>query len=99
MEKPGNTKYKIVLSKKAQKTFHLLDKNMQLRIREALFSYIDYIEGKTNKCPDVKALRGNFQGYYRLRVGKYRVIFEQKVFELVIHVLDIIQRGDAYKRR
>ena len=98
MEKPGNTKYKIILSKKAQKTFLSLDKNMQLRIRKALFNYIDYIEGKTNKRPDVKALHGNFRGYYRLRVGKYRVIFEQKVFELVIHVLDITQRGDVYRQ-
>jgi len=45
---------------------------------------------------NVKALKG-MNGYYRLRVEDYRVIYELQDNNLVILVIDINHRKDVYK--
>ena len=35
---------------------------------------------------------------YRLRIGKYRAVFERNDTELIILVIDIDSRGEIYKR-
>ena len=44
---------------------------------------------------NIKALAGNLAGYYRLRVGRYRVIF--MVSEDIFFVTSITLRRDAYE--
>ncbi|MBC6419069.1 MAG: type II toxin-antitoxin system RelE/ParE family toxin [Prochloron sp. SP5CPC1] len=47
--------------------------------------------------PTIKSLKGTLAGYYRYRIGDYRIIYQiddqaQKVFvDLIVH------RGEAYK--
>ena len=45
-----------------------------------------------------KGLTGNFKGYYRFRVGKYRVIFEKEARHQVVLllVLAVDKRDDVY---
>lgn len=43
---------------------------------------------------NVKALRGEFKGLYRLRVGNYRIIFD--IEKNKITVISILHRKDAY---
>ncbi len=45
-----------------------------------------------------KSLTGNFKGYYRFRVGKYRVIFEKEAHNQVVLllVLAVDKRDDVY---
>ncbi|APT75692.1 addiction module toxin RelE [Marinitoga sp. 1137] len=91
-------KYTVKLTKRAQKVFKKLDTRMKNRIFDAIGDMIDYYDGKRNVAmPDVKTLRGKFEGLLRLRVGDYRVIFSMHNDELIILVVDIAPRGGAYK--
>jgi len=44
------------------------------------------------------ALKGEFSGLRRLRVGDYRIIYEVVRSQLVILVVRVVQRGRAYRR-
>ncbi len=45
----------------------------------------------------VKRLTGDLQGFYRLRVGKYRIVFAIVGETRTIAVVNIAPRGDIYK--
>ena len=76
---------KVTILKWAKKAMARMPKNEQQRIAEAIF-----------KLPggDVKSLKGEPNGF-RLRVGKWRVIFQKFDDELIIR--DIGTRGGIYK--
>lgn len=46
-----------------------------------------------------KRLRGRFKRFRRLRVGDYRVIYCLKKSELIILVLRVAKRAEAYNHR
>nr|MBC8362975.1 hypothetical protein [Candidatus Desulfatibia profunda] len=46
---------------------------------------------------DVKKLKGDWQGFYRIRKGKLRIIFELNFQEHLICVARIDHRGKVYK--
>ena len=53
-----------------------------------------------NKLPyegDRKAMKG-YQGYFRLRVGDYRVIYTVENERLIVKIVNIGNRGDVYKK-
>jgi len=45
---------------------------------------------------DIKKLSG-YKQRYRLRIGKYRILFDKYDDKLIIIVIDIGSRGDIYK--
>lgn len=91
-------KYTVKLTKRAQKIFKKLDSKMKDRILNSIGDMVDYYAGNTNvPVPDVKMLQGKFEGLLRLRVGSYRVIFSMHNDELIILVVDIVPRSEAYK--
>lgn len=55
----------------------------------------DYIASFSNY--DIKKMKSTLDNLYRLRIGKYRAIFQIKNNELIILVFDIDSRGDIYK--
>lgn len=84
----------IVYSKTAVKAIAKLDPYMKQRIKNG-------IEGLTEVPPqgDIKQIYGANTLTYRLRIGKYRVIFEYANIdgEQILMVKDIGSRGDIYK--
>ena len=84
----------IVFSKGAIKSLKSLDKVMKKRIKIG-------IEGLTEIPPigDIKMIQGYTPPIYRLRIGKYRVLYEYDNIdgEQVLLVHDIGSRGDIYK--
>ncbi|MCY3879708.1 MAG: type II toxin-antitoxin system RelE/ParE family toxin [Rhodobacteraceae bacterium] len=44
------------------------------------------------------ALKGDLRGLRRLRVGDYRVVYEVRDEELVVLVVRVAHRRDAYRR-
>ena len=46
---------------------------------------------------DIKQLKGNWDGFYRLRIGKIRVIFKLSGQHESLLIYDIAFRGSAYK--
>jgi mRNA interferase RelE/StbE len=46
---------------------------------------------------DIKKMRGDWEGFYRLRVGKMRVIFIVDFDSAELEIYTIGARGDVYK--
>lgn len=84
----------IKYKKQAVKFLESLDRPTKQRIKLA-------IEGLTEQPPkgDIKPLQGYKDGRKRLRVGKYRVIYnyEPSGEVTILMILDIDSRGDIYK--
>ena len=53
-------------------------------------------ENPDNTTLDVDKLKG--EPAYRLRIGKYRIIYTRLDDQLIIEVIKIRPRGDIYKR-
>lgn len=87
------TKYILRLSKESKKFLKKTDKITEDRILEALgklsVNPFDY-EGATK-------ITGT-ENEYRIRIGKYRVIYEIVDDLLIIMVFNIDSRGGIYKR-
>ena len=49
------------------------------------------------KSFDIKKLEGDWLGYFRLRLGKYRIIFRIVKDELELYIYNIHFRGEIYK--
>lgn len=84
----------IEYSKRASKFIAALDRPTKQRLKEA-------IEGLTEQPPkgDIKALQGYSDGRKRLRVGKYRIIYNYLDDNSVkiLYIMDVDSRGDIYK--
>jgi mRNA-degrading endonuclease RelE of RelBE toxin-antitoxin system len=53
-------------------------------------------EGNPLLHHDVKALTGQLQGDYRLRVEDWRILFTPDKDKKIIYVYAVLPRGDAY---
>ncbi|KKU87526.1 hypothetical protein A3A64_00415 [Candidatus Gottesmanbacteria bacterium RIFCSPLOWO2_01_FULL_48_11] len=83
--------FRIVLRNNAKKFLQKLSRDQYLRFSTALHKLsVDPTGG------DVKKLRGDLPGAYRLRVGKWRVLFIRKDDERCIDIITIEKRGDIY---
>ena len=84
----------IEYSKKAVKYINALDKPTKQRIKIA-------IEGLIENPPkgDIKLLQGFSDNRKRLRVGKYRIIYNYLPKDKVeiLYIINIDSRGDIYK--
>jgi len=69
----------------------LLDAKTQKRIKSA-------IETRLMTAPHQygEPLRKTLKGYWKLRVGDYRIVF--KIMDQVIYILGIIHRKKAYEK-
>lgn len=81
--------YKIIIKKPAKKFIDKLPIHEKKRLVTA-------IEGLPDNG-DIKRLQG-YSGYYRLRVGSYRIIFTVDNGELIVYVVDIGNRGQIYNK-
>lgn len=85
---------KIEFSKKAAKYISRLDKSTKERIKAG-------IDGLTDKPPkgDIKPLQGYKDDRKRLRIGKYRIIYNylRNGDIEILYIFDADSRGDIYK--
>jgi mRNA interferase RelE/StbE len=80
---------KFVWPESARAELRAIDREMAIRILLALTEYSESGAG------DVKALAGDWQGYFRLRVGDYRVIYTVSATEIT--VIGVRHRSDVYR--
>ena len=84
----------IEYSRKAVKYISTLDRPTKQRIKTA-------IEGLNETPPkgDIKKLQGYTDGRKRLRIGKYRIIYNilQNGKIEILYIINIDSRGDIYK--
>ncbi len=92
-----NMNYIVKLTKKAKKTFDRLDQKTKERINKSFHELINFYEGKGTSKPDLKLLKGKYSGLIRLRMGIYRIIFTLHEMNFIILIIEIVNRGDAYK--
>ena len=80
----------VLYSRKALKFINGADRITQQRIKEG-------VSGLLEEPPrgDVKVMQGQPAGTYRLRIGKYRIIYE--LTSDTLHIINIGSRGDIYK--
>ena len=80
--------YKILIDKPAQKFILKQPPEQQKRILLAI--------SKLPGAGDRKQIKG-YAGYYRLRVGDYRIIYTVEEERLIVRVVTAGNRGDVYK--
>lgn len=90
---------KVEFSKSAIKFLKEIDSNQQNRIRAKILLLKTSLE-KRQAMPfdelDIKQMKGKWQGFSRIRVGKSRIIFTVHLDVEKIYIYDICFRGDAY---
>lgn len=91
MESPK--KYKVIISQKASKQLNKLD-------RQTFNIITTWIKKNLVDCENPKQngkpLIGNKAGYWRYRVGAYRIIAEIYNDELIIQIIEIGHRREIY---
>ena len=90
---------KIKFRKNAEKFLKKLNEKDSERIRQKLYILITSIESDgviPFKELDIKKLEGDWSGFFRMRIGKMRLIFRivTQNDELQVYVIDF--RGDVY---
>ena len=86
--------------KSAIKFIESADSQTTANIRQKLNQLVSSIKNQSiipfNDL-DIKKMKGNWEGYYRLRIGKIRVIFIVDLTLGDIEIYNIGFRGDVYK--
>ena len=61
----------------------------------------DYVYPQLRENPffgtNIKKLKGEFEGLYRYRAGTYRIFYKIENDKILVIILDIDDRKDAYK--
>jgi len=86
--------WKIEVKPTAEKYYRRLGKKNRMRIKEALREIENSDDPFSN--PNVRPLTGKLHGDYRLRVGKWRILFTPDREKKMIFVYAILPRGNAY---
>jgi len=85
---------RVEFSKRASKAFRMLAPSLQENI-------IERIQGLLQTPPvgDIQPMQGYPPGVFRLRVGQYRVVFQNSLenSEKIVYIINIGPRGDIYK--
>ena len=92
----GIKKYRVEFSPNAQKIIDKLDAKTRSRISEWID---DNLNGCENPRWQGKPLKGNLKGKWRYRVGSYRLFAEIYEDKILILIVDVEKRNDAYKKK
>jgi len=85
--------YKILVPSSVEKQLLKLPKRMLLRVRDAIRALAN--EPRPEGCKKLKGSRAD----YRVRVGDYRIIYEVKDRQLVVLLIAVANRRDAYGQK
>ena len=80
------------------KTFSKTKKNIDPQIYSKITS-VAYPQLKANPHfgINIKRLKGSLKGYYRYRIGNYRLFYLIDNNNIVVVIIDLRNRKDAYK--
>ncbi len=95
--------YDLKLTRKAQKFYEKAETSLARRLNQCF----EQLREDPYNSSSVKALRGNFEGCFRYRIGEYRVIYKVDEVEItdsdgkqeIITILLIAHRRDIYRDR
>jgi mRNA interferase RelE/StbE len=84
--------YKVKLSKSASKFYQQAEQSLAKKLARCF----EILEINPLKHPNIKPLKGNLSGYYRYRIGNYRVIYYLENGVKIVVVTVIIHRQQNY---
>lgn len=83
-------RYRVLISKRAEKFLDKLSKSQQEKILVALKNLPD--------VGDIKKMSG-YDNFFRLRIGSFRIIYSIDNQNLIVEIIAIGNRGDIYKHK
>lgn len=86
--------YDVQLARVAQKFYNKADATMTKRLNRCF----EQLSQNPRNHHNIKRLTGKLSGYYRYRVGDYRVVYEIKEDQTVVIILVIAHRVIAHRR-
>ncbi len=87
----------LYVSEKALKQLEELEERDREAIKAKLKELAEAFEAGFLPRVDLRKLRGRLEGYYRLRVGKFRVILSLRWEDGSVFVYEIQRRRSAYR--
>ncbi|OGU40817.1 MAG: hypothetical protein A2X61_15685 [Ignavibacteria bacterium GWB2_35_12] len=88
--------WEIQFNRDALKFFNKLDNKLSSQIKDKLNNIKQWIVKNESVNIDIKKLRGEWEGFYRLRQGNIRIILNFDKEKHIITVHEIALRGDIY---
>ena len=92
--------YTLIFHPVAKKELDKFDRQIKTYIVKSLTQFIEAysVEYETEliKQSKIKKLKGEYKGFYRLRLRSYRVIYEKLENKLIIHIVRVAYRKEAY---
>ncbi len=85
--------YKVRLSLEAEKVFAKSDKTLAKKLARCFKN----LEDNPRYHPNIKPLKGSYSGYYRYRVGDYRVVYSIEDELVIVNVILIAHRSKVYE--
>jgi mRNA interferase RelE/StbE len=85
--------YEVILHPDVQEVYVNADKAFAKKIARCL----QQLEQTPRSHPNIKALKGDYAGYYRYRIGDYRVIYSIDDEVVQVLVVAITHRSEVYK--
>ena len=85
--------YEVSMTRKAQKFYEKASDELAVQIDDC----IDNLSQNPYKGADIKKLKGNYLGYWRYRIGNYRVIYLIEEEKKNIAIFLIAHRKEAYR--
>jgi mRNA interferase RelE/StbE len=85
--------YEVLLHPDDQNVYANADKSLAKKIARCL----QQLEQTTRSHPNIKALKGDLAGYYRYRIGDYRVIYSVEDEVVRVFVIASAHRSEVYE--
>ena len=93
--------YKLEFESRVKKDFANIGRKNSVIIMKVLSEFATNFsceyEQELLKTTKIKALKGSYEGLYRLRIRSFRAIYKKKDNELIILVLRAAARKEAYR--
>ena len=93
-------KHTLAFHPAAKKELDKLDHQTKVYIIQSLSLFIEAYsaayEQELMQQSKVKKLKGEWKGFYRLRLRNYRAIYEKIEEKLVIHIVRVAHRREVY---
>ena len=89
-------KYRLLTTEAFDRRFKKLDPSVQKTIKRWIETHL--LDETRDPRDSGKPLTGNYKGYWRYRIGSYRLLCEIRDEELVIVALDVGHRSNIYHK-
>jgi mRNA interferase RelE/StbE len=84
-------RWTVLVERQPQKVFRRLPRDLLQRMRQAIWGL-----AREPRPPGCKKLQG-YDNLYRIRVGDWRISYAVEDDRLIVLVIEVAPRGDAYR--